>query len=620
MLLDEVSKHFTGVALETWPMAEFKQIKPRPKLAWRTLVGPIIGLRRSLCQLFVLAGTLQIIALIIPLFTQWLIDGPVVSGDINLIGVIAVGFVLVVITRVTLEWMRGWLGMIATHQFGIQWASRIASHLFRLPTNWYEVRHTGDVLSRFQSAQSIQQTITGKLVDILLDGIFGSLTAIVMIVYSPMLAAVVLFAVGGYALIRLSIHGTYHRYSDEALVHEAVAQTHFLESMRAIQTIKIAGLEALRTSRWSNLMVNASNKRLRANRMTLIFLATYGLLFGLESIAVLGVGAYLTIEGTLTIGMLMAFISYKGEFSDRMQRFIDNVMSMRMLSLHVDRLSDIVLSAPENIQGAGPDYLCNQKIGVPEIVLKDVSFRYADGSPWTLLNVNLTLKAGEHVAIVGPTGCGKTTLAKIILGLLEPTSGSVLINGYPISHMGLSNWRTQIGAVMQDDQLFSASLKENISGLDENIDLRRVEECAKAACIHAEILAMPMGYDTLNGDMGNTLSGGQRQRLLIARALYRQPQVLVLDEATSHLDVAMEHGVNDSICRLPITRLTIAHRPETIAMAQRIFDLAKDMASSPISIRGMAQGLPLIVKSCAEISSRHICTTTCGLVAPWSSV
>lgn len=248
--LAEASEHFTGIALEMWPTPAFQQIKPKPPIGWRDLIGPITGLRRSLLQLFVLAAALQVVALILPLFTQWLMDGPVVSGELDLIGVIAIGFVLLTVVRTVLEWTRGWLGIVATYQLGIQWSSRIARHLFKLPMHWYEVRHTGDVLSRFQSANNIQQTVTGKLVDIVLDALFAIITGVVMLIYSPLLAAVAVFTIVAYAAIRLSTHGAFHRLSDEALVHEATAQSHFLESLRAMQSVKIAGLEAHRASDW----------------------------------------------------------------------------------------------------------------------------------------------------------------------------------------------------------------------------------------------------------------------------------------------------------------------------------------------------------------------------------
>jgi ATP-binding cassette subfamily B protein RaxB len=305
--------------------------------------------------------------------------------------------------------------------------------------------------------------------------------------------------------------------------------------------------------------------------MTQAFGTGYSLAFGIESVAVLGLGASMAINGALTVGMLMAFISYKDEFSSRVQRFIDNMMGIRMLQLHAERLSDIVLANAEDLN-SGP-------IGeppldqAPTLEVENLSFRYGDSLPWVLRNVSLKVAATEHVAIVGPTGCGKTTLAKILLGLLEPTEGTVRMNGVSLQQMGLSAWRRNVAAVMQDDQLFSGSLRDNIAGFDEDVQHAQIEHAARLASIHLEITAMPMGYHTLNGDMGSSLSGGQKQRVLLARALYRRPRILLLDEATSNLDVDKERSVNEAIRGLQATRITIAHRPETIASADRVIEL-----------------------------------------------
>ena len=571
MTIAEASPHFTGVALELTPAPEFQRIAPKPPIGWRQLVGPLHGLKRSLGQLFILAASLQVLLLVAPLFTQWIVDGAVVSGDVELLWLLVIGFGLTTLIKVGLETARGWLGIVASVQFGVQWAARIMGHLLHLPAQWFEVRHTGDVVSRFQSMQSIQQAVTAKLVEILLDGLFALVTLLVMLLYSVTLASVVVAAVLLYAAIRVLPHGAFHRANDEVLTHDAKAQTHFLESLRAIQTIKIAGLEDQRVARWQNLVALAANRRTSTQRMTLAFGAGYSLVFGIESIAVLGLGAAMAIGGTLTVGMLMAFISYKDEFSSRMQRFIDNLMAVRMLQLHVERLSDIVLAEPERLEGSIVQLEATEGA---RIVLDDVSFRYGSGTPWVLRHVNIEIRAGEHVAIVGATGCGKSTLAKIVLGLLEPTEGAVRVNGVPLGRLGVSNWRRQVGAVMQDDQLFSASLQDNIAGFDESIDLKRVQGAASVAAIHAEILAMPMGYHTLVGDMGSSLSGGQKQRILLARALYRQPGLLLLDEATSHLDVPKEKEVIEAIGKLQMTRIAIAHRPETIAMAMRVIELS----------------------------------------------
>ncbi len=207
------------------------------------------------------------------------------------------------------------------------------------------------------------------------------------------------------------------------------------------------------------------------------------------------------------------------------------------------------------------------------IEVRNLRFRYSDNDPWVLDGVSFRIEAGETVAIVGGSGGGKTTLLKILASLLPASEGEILIDGEPLKNIGMSRWRSMIGVVMQDDHLFAGSVADNICFFAGQPDMRRIIECAKQAALHDELTAMPMGYSTLIGDMGTVLSGGQKQRLLLARALYRQPSVLLLDEATSHLDVANERNVNASIKATQVTRIIVAHRPETIRSADRVIVL-----------------------------------------------
>lgn len=579
MSMAEASPHFTGVALELTPSEGFSHKREAASVGWRKLVGKIHGLKRSLGQVLYLAAVLQLVMLLAPLFTQWTVDNAIVASDAQLLHVLLAGLSLCLLIKVGLEGVRGWLSIVAATQFSSQWGAKVVAHMLRLPAQWFEVRHTGDVVSRFQSMQSIQAAVTGRLVDIVLDGAFASVILIVLFAYSAKLAAVVLLAVALYAMVRILPHGKFHQVSDEALVHEAKAQSHFLENLRAMQVIKLAGLESLRTAQWTAMAVEAINKRATTQKMTLAFGTGYGLIFAAESVAVLGIGASMAIDGKLTVGMLMAFIAYKDEFSSRVQRFIDNMMGIRMLRLHSERLSDIVLSAAETLESN--DSIGTRAGAAPLLEIEGLSFRYGDNLPWVLKNLSMRIEPSEHVAIVGPTGCGKTTLAKILLGLLEPTAGTVKLNGRLLSQYGLSTWRGQVAAVMQDDQLFSGSLRDNIACFNEDLAFDEVRRAAEMAAIDDEIAAMPMGYNTLNGDMGSALSGGQKQRVLLARALCRRPNLLVLDEATSHLDVDNEKRVNAAIGTLRATRVTIAHRPETIASADRVVSLA---AVAPASL------------------------------------
>ncbi|MFK4206307.1 peptidase domain-containing ABC transporter [Acinetobacter junii] len=569
--IDEVGKHFTGIALEFSPSLKFKKQPAKPIIKWYELIGKIYGFKRSLFQLFILAAGIQITLLVTPLFMQWTLDTAIVSKDTDLLYVLILGLFLTVTIKSILEFTRGWFGIILSNYLGVQWGGKVMQHLLNLPTEWYELRHSGDIVSRFQSVQIIQQTLTGKLVEILLDGILVSITLIVMLLYSIKLTIIVVLAILIYSLIRILPHGYYHKVNEEAIVHEAKANSHFLESIRASQTIKLARLEAQRSIRWINIIVDAINKRVVSQKLGLSFSVGYSFVFGIESLAILGVGATMVINNSLTIGMLVAFIAYKDTFSNRAQSFIDNIMSTKLLNLHAERLADIVLSETESINYS--NNLNFHLIEPPTIFFDNVTFRYAENGPIILKNLNLKINSGEHVAIVGQTGCGKTTFAKLLLGLIKPTSGCIYINDLPLEKIGLVNWREYVSAVMQDDQLFSGSIFDNISTFDENRNDEFVIHSAKLAAIHEDVMAMPMGYQTLNGDMGSSLSGGQKQRVLLARAIYKNPKLIVLDEATSHLDIVKEKEVNDSINQLRMTRVTIAHRPETIAMADRVIQL-----------------------------------------------
>jgi ATP-binding cassette subfamily B protein RaxB len=268
--------------------------------------------------------------------------------------------------------------------------------------------------------------------------------------------------------------------------------------------------------------------------------------------------------------MLMAFLSYSTTFSSRLFNVIDVLVNVKMLGLHADRLGDIVGTAGE------PEVQLETDVRriTPSITLRGVKFRYGDAEPWVLNGIDLEIPAGENVALAGASGCGKTTLCKILVGLLEPVEGEVLVGGIPLRQLGLRTYRQMIGTVMQDDVLLSGSLFENISFFDTSADLDRVQQCAQLAAIHDDIIAMPMGYQTLVGEMGSSLSGGQKQRVLLARALYKQPMILALDEATSALDLANERKVNLALSDLQLTRISVAHRPDTIRAARRVVTLS----------------------------------------------
>ncbi|RPI60703.1 MAG: ATP-binding cassette domain-containing protein, partial [Lysobacterales bacterium] len=270
--------------------------------------------------------------------------------------------------------------------------------------------------------------------------------------------------------------------------------------------------------------------------------------------------------------LLLAFVAYKRQLAVRVSALIDKAFEVRLLDVHCDRLADIVLTLPAEPADSPGRLVAARAALVPAVTIRGLRYRYAEHAPFVLDGVDLEVAAGESVAIVGPSGCGKTTLLHVVLGVLPASAGDVLIGGVPLAQLH-GELRRSIGCVTQNDCLFAGSIADNISFCDASADQARIEECARLAAIHDEIAALPMAYNTLVGFLGSTLSAGQQQRILLARALYARPSVLILDEATSHLDLAHERAVAAALRRLNITRILVAHRPETVAAADRIVRL-----------------------------------------------
>lgn len=572
---EDVSRSFTGVALELSPAGEFRIQTPAPRLKISDLTGKVRGLNRSLLQIFAVAAVLQLFAIAAPLINQLIVDDVLASGDDQLLAVIVLGFGILMIVQTGLSLARSWMVMMLGQTLGLQWLGNVFSHLIRLPVAFFEKRHLGDITSRFGAIGAIQRTLTTAVIEAVLDGIMAGVALLMMMLYSPGLATLVVAAVLFYGLLRWAMYRPLRDAAQERLVIAARENSHFLETLRAIAPLKLFGREEERRARWQNLITDVQNRDVRTSRLGIGFTTANALIFGIENLLVFWFGAKLILAGQqagmpgFTVGMLFAFIAYKGQFSGRVSKLIDYAVELRMLSLHAERLADIVLEEAESdaVQESDLAHL------PASIELRNISFRYAQGEPWVLKDVNLTIEAGESVAITGTSGSGKSTLLKVALGLLQPNEGTVLYGGQPIHNVGLRNFRRQIATVMQDDVLLTGSLAENISFFDTEVDHGRVKACAELAQLDGEIARMPMGYQSLIGDLGSGLSGGQKQRLLLARALYKNPRVLALDEATSHLDVQNERAVARALNEMPLTRLIIAHRPETIAGAQRVVQL-----------------------------------------------
>lgn len=569
--LDDLSACFTGVAIELWPSGAFAAERQKsPRLRLSDLWSQITGLWNSLIQLFVLTVVMQAFVLLSPYQMQIAVDGALPSLDADLLLVVSLGFALFAVIFAIATFMRGMVAMSAGTIIGFRIASNLGARLLRLPLDWYVTRHVGDILARFESIVPIQTMLAQGAIVVLVDGVLALATLGVMFLYNAKLTLLALAAFVVYASIRAALIPAQRNTFDEAMRAYGAEQTTMMESLRSITTLRLANREMQRHAEWQAKLSISSNAMAHRARLVITHSSANSIIFGLETIFSIYVAIRIVMEGGFSLGMLFAYMAYKTQFLSSGKSFIDQMSEFQMLRVHLARLSDIALTK-EDVSFVQTAREMPTLTG--RIELKDVCYRYSATDPWVLRNVNVTVAPGEHLAITGASGAGKSTLAKVVLGLIEPSSGAVLVDGEPLIAFGHRHYRDQVAAVLQDDELLFGSILDNIVLYDGTPDMDLATSSARAAAILDEILAMPRGFNTQIGQMGSLLSGGQKQRVLLARALYRRPKVLLMDEGTAHLDAPLERRINSSISQLGITRIVIAHRRETIACADRILVL-----------------------------------------------
>jgi len=570
----EASKHLTGVALELSPSEGFRPKDERARLPFLAFWSQLRGSTHALVQILVLSVILEAFVIVSPFYLQLTVDEVIAKGDADLLTVLALGFGLLSAIKVATNAIRSLVLLTVQNVLHFQIGARLFRHLVRLPIVYFEKRHIGDILSRFASIEPIRSALAEGMVAAAIDGLMAVATLAMIFIYSAQLALVVLAAFVLYAAVRVGLYRLLRQRSLVVIEARAHENSIFIETMRAVQSLKIFNRESDRETQWLNRFADVVSANVRLGRTRIAFATINDALFGLENVVTIYLAARLALSESLTIGMIFAFMSYKQHFTDKAVQLVEKALDFRILELHLERLADIALSPLDR----GHDQLLAYTRQIQgRIELRNVSFCYAETEPFILKDISFIVEPGEFVTIMGPSGGGKTTLIKIMLGLLEPTEGEVLIDGARLSTIGPRAYREHVGAVMQDDQLLSGSIADNICFFDPSFDQERMIQCAQLAGIHEEIMAMPMTYNSLIGDMGSSLSGGQKQRVMLARALYRRPQILFLDEGTAHLDVATEKHINDSLRRLHMTRISVAHRPEITNGAHRILRIAKTL-------------------------------------------
>jgi ATP-binding cassette, subfamily B, bacterial CvaB/MchF/RaxB len=576
LTMEEASRHFTGVAMELTPTTAFQKKDERERIRSWQLLAVAGGLKGTIAQILLLSFALEVFAIAMPFFLQLTVDRVLVGRDRDLLTVLGIAFATLIVISVAVSAVRAWVGVYLSTHINLKLLTTLFNHMLRLPLAWFEKRNIGDIVSKFRSVDAIQRTLTTTFVETAVDGIMVVLTIVVMSYYSAMLTMVVVGAALIYAIARWTFYYPQRYATDEQLAHEARSGTHFIETLRGMMAIKLNLRESERRSAYQNLVVDQTNAGVRVQNVGILQRASNALIFGLENVAVIWLGALLVMDGKFTVGMLYAFIGFKLVFLGRVINLVEKWNEFRMLDLHAERIADIALAEPEATKPALPGEV---GAGGLSIEARGLGFAYGPEG-FAFRNVNVMVFPGETVAVVGPSGCGKTTLLKVLVGLLPPTEGEVRVNGRNLADWDIGQYRSRIGAVMQDDQLFVGTIEDNISFFDTDHDPARVRECARDAMIDEEIMAMPMQYNTIVGSLGMALSGGQKQRVLLARALYRRPQVLFLDEAFDQLDVSLERRISAALADRAIALVVVSHRAETVAVSIKRVEMVRITSSA----------------------------------------
>ncbi|WP_262981655.1 peptidase domain-containing ABC transporter [Photorhabdus kleinii] len=577
--LSELSNCFTGVALEMKPGATFERKKVSSTLSIRDMLAGIEGKGAVIARLIAISAAIELVTLLIPASSQFVIDNILSTSNMFALNVILAAVVALLFMRMLLTWLRDWIITAAKYSIGLSWSEGFLSKLISLPVTYFKKRYLGDIASRLQSLNQIQEAFTARMVSAILDAVITVSLLVVMSLYSVVLCASVAFLALLYALIKWFCFGMYRSALAESINKTAVQSSHFIETARGVSAIKMLCLSSNRKIKWLNLSTESITASIKLFRIDLAFRLISAFVTGLVACLVIYVGAQLAENGFFTAGVLFAFMMYADMFIQRTINFCDAVYEFKMLSMHTDRLSDVALTESEDMHLNASQNSSVEFYGGLEI--SSLSFAYSAHDPYVFEGLSFVVEPGESIAFVGSSGCGKSTLLHVLASLLEPVEGVISINGIPISNIGLEAYRKHVSYVMQDDFLFTGSLQENITCFAERADIEFMHECARVAAIHDEIEVMPNGYNSMVGDMGSALSGGQKQRISLARALYRRPKILILDESTSALDIENERKINEAVKAMKITRLFAAHRPDTIAVADRVFDIVNGVFMDP---------------------------------------
>ena len=565
MPLSEVGRHFTGVALELEPTGDFVQAARERPGFWRYF--RLLLQRGSLLRRIALTSVLlQGLTLAVPIFTGALIDQVIPNADYSLMLVLCVGIAALAGFGVITQLVRGYLMLQLRVELDVKMSMDFMEHLAQLPFSFFQTRRTGDLMLRLASTSNIREILTSSTASLALDGglILGYM--LLLILLHPWMGLLVLFLAATRVVVFLAIRRANARLTAQNLQAQAASSSYQVQMIQGIETLKSSGAETRAVQQWSQLFADVMNNSIARERLNLMSDTLLKALTLISPAVVLGYGGYLVLDQKMSLGTMLAVSALVAGVLTPLTSLISSALQLQLLGSYVERVEDVLKTPVEQ----PPDHPRRSPRIRGGLRFEEVSFRYAPMAPFAVRDVSIDIRPGQMVAIVGRSGSGKSTLARLIVGLYEPSLGAVYVDDVPLAECDLTEIRRQIGFVPQTPHFFDVSIRDNIGLTKPGATLDDIERAARAAQIHEEIMAMPLGYETMLSSAGGSVSGGQGQRIALARALVSQPALLILDEATSHLDGATETAVFERLAEMRCTRVIVAHRLSTVVQAETI--------------------------------------------------
>jgi subfamily B ATP-binding cassette protein HlyB/CyaB len=544
------------------------------KFDFTWFIPAIIRYRKFLGEVLVASFFLQLFALLTPLFTQVVIDKVLVHKGFTTLHVLAAGMIALAIFEATLGGLRTYLLSHTTNRIDVSLGAQLFRHILALPLAYFEARRVGDTVARVRELEHIRQFLTSHSVTVVLDLFFTAVFLVVMWFYSPILTLVVTASLPLYVLLSIAITPAIRARLHEKFNRGADNQAFLVEAISGIQTVKAMAVEPPLMRKWEEQLAGYVGASFRATSLITVAGQLATMFHKMTVVAVLWVGAYRVIAGDLSIGQLIAFNMLSAQVTGPLLRLVNLWQEFQQVGISVQRLGDVLDAQPE--PSYNPNRTTLSRVS-GRVVFEEVSFRYRPEGSEVLRKVSFSVAAGNVIGIVGRSGSGKSTIAKLIQRLYVPERGRILVDGVDLAQVDPAWLRRQVGVVLQDNVLFNRSVRDNIALTDPGLSMEPVIKAAKLAGAHEFILELPDGYDTTVGEHGCRLSGGQRQRIAIARALVANPRILIFDEATSALDYESEAIIQQNMAHICKGRtvFVIAHRLSAVRAAHRIYVMEK---------------------------------------------